>query len=383
MKNRIIALVSVLILLMLLVLVEHKQLYASGIALVSSVFGQVGAVNIPVTTTDISTPGNPAGGKTTWYTKGGLLCSLNPSGGENCTGAGGGGSGGGITVYSATGLTVTANTYFLPLGGGALPSTTEANVQVRSPVASTITNMFVQLSAPLGSGNAGVFTFDKAGSPQSVTCTISGVSATACDDATHSFSVSQGDLLDIELVTTGTIVATPNILITAQFGNITQTGTVNTGVNRNLAFYPASGSAVGDSGIVAANVAIVGATGVLASSYVANSESTTSTGFTQLTTHDTVTFTLGATTNVPVTYMAYMSPTTGTGQSCVTQYNIDASDVTATALFAGLNAANSDPISNEYKVSLGSGSHTIFVEYKVTGNGCNWFNRLLSIQAAP
>ena len=62
---------------------------ASGIAAVSSVFGQVGAVNIPVTTTDISTPSNPASGKTTWYTKSGTLCSLSPGGSEVCTNAGG------------------------------------------------------------------------------------------------------------------------------------------------------------------------------------------------------------------------------------------------------------------------------------------------------
>lgn len=59
---------------------------ASGIALVSSVCGQVGAVNIPFTTTDISTPANPSGGNTKWYTKGGGFCSLSPTGVEACTG---------------------------------------------------------------------------------------------------------------------------------------------------------------------------------------------------------------------------------------------------------------------------------------------------------
>ena len=56
---------------------------------VSSVFGQTGVVNIPVTTTDISTPSPPSGGNTVWYTKGGKLCSESPASVENCTGSGG------------------------------------------------------------------------------------------------------------------------------------------------------------------------------------------------------------------------------------------------------------------------------------------------------
>lgn len=159
-------------------------------------------------------------------------------------------TGGGITMYSATGLTVTANTYYIPLGGGGSISTTEANVDIDSPAAATITNMYVQLSVALGVGNTGVFTMRKAGVSQSVTCTISGASATSCSDTTHSFNVSQGDLLAIQLVTTGTIVVTPNILIAAQFGNITATGTVNTGTINQLAYFAANGSAV--SGTTAA-----------------------------------------------------------------------------------------------------------------------------------
>jgi hypothetical protein len=58
--------------------------------LVSSVFGQTGVVDIPVTTTDIATPANPGAGTTKWYTKAGTLCALDPSGTETCTGGGGG-----------------------------------------------------------------------------------------------------------------------------------------------------------------------------------------------------------------------------------------------------------------------------------------------------
>jgi hypothetical protein len=50
-------------------------------------------VAMPLLTTDIATPANPAGGKTKSYSKGGKWCSLDPSGSENCTGASGGGGG--------------------------------------------------------------------------------------------------------------------------------------------------------------------------------------------------------------------------------------------------------------------------------------------------
>src|SRR5579871_596071 len=158
---------------------------------------------------------------------------------------GGSGGGGGITMYSGSGITVAAGTYYIPVGGGASPSATEANVDIDSPASATITNMFVQINVALGTGNTGVFTFRKNGASQSVTCTISGSSATSCSDTTHSFAVSQGDLLTVQLVTTGTIVVTPNILIAAQFGNITQTGTVNNCATAgSIAYYSSTGTAV-------------------------------------------------------------------------------------------------------------------------------------------
>lgn len=52
---------------------------------VSSAFGQTGAVNIPVTTTDIATPAAPAAGATKWYTKAGALCAISPASAETCT----------------------------------------------------------------------------------------------------------------------------------------------------------------------------------------------------------------------------------------------------------------------------------------------------------
>jgi hypothetical protein len=151
--------------------------------------------------------------------------------------------GGGITVYSGTGLTLTAGTYYFPVGGGATPSVTETSVDVEAPSAATITNFYAQLSVTLGAGQTGVFTWRKAGVSQSVTCTVSGT-ATTCNDLTHSFTVAQGDLIDIQLVTTGTVVATPNLIMAAQFGTTGSNGTVNTGTIGQCGFYATTGTAI-------------------------------------------------------------------------------------------------------------------------------------------
>lgn len=127
-------------------------------------------------------------------------------------------SGTGVLGYSASAVTVTANTYFFPVVGGSLPSTTETNVDTEAPVASTIQNLYVSLSSALGTGNAAVFTYRKNASDQTLTCTISGASATSCNDTTHAFSVAAGDLITIKVVTTGTIVVSPNIIMTASYG---------------------------------------------------------------------------------------------------------------------------------------------------------------------
>ncbi len=104
--------------------------------------------------------------------------------------------------------------------------------------------MYVQLSAALGVANTGTFTFRKNASSQSVTCIITGNSATSCSDTTHSFNVSQGDLLTVQAVFDGTIIVTPNVLIAAQFGNITASGTVNTGTIGQIGYFAANGSAI-------------------------------------------------------------------------------------------------------------------------------------------
>lgn len=131
----------------------------------------------------------------------------------------GGATGGATNGYSAPAVTLpTAGTTFIPPVGGGLPSSTEANVQWIAPVTATLSDMTVVLSSAIGLGNSIAFTFRDGGSSQTVTCTISGSSAKTCTDLTHSFSVTQGDLLDIQIVTTGTVVAAPNVQIGYEYG---------------------------------------------------------------------------------------------------------------------------------------------------------------------
>ena len=134
------------------------------------------------------------------------------------------GTGAGIVTYSGPSLTFTGTQYF-PIGGGATASTTETNVDIDAPAAVTIQNMTVQMSAAPGVGNSVVYTWRKNASSTVLTCTISGASATSCSDTTHSFTTASLDLLDIQTVTTGTVVGTPTVVMAAQVG-IGTTGSV-------------------------------------------------------------------------------------------------------------------------------------------------------------
>ncbi len=128
----------------------------------------------------------------------------------------GGSGGGGAIVFSASSVSF-AGTQFLAAGGGAGISSTEASVQTASPAAATISNLYVQLSVAPGMGNSIAFTWRDAGSSQTSTCTVSNT-ATSCNDTTHSFAAAAGDLINFQSVTTGTVIATPTVLISSAFG---------------------------------------------------------------------------------------------------------------------------------------------------------------------
>lgn len=156
--------------------------------------------------------------------------SICLSSGSSCAGA----TGGGMFNYSDNGLTLTANTYFAPIGGGGATTTTEANVSIKAPSATTVTNLQVQLSADPGAGQTAVVTLRKGGVDQALTCTITGGSGATCQDLTHSVNLAQNDLIDWKVVTTGTVIGTPTLNISANNGT-TGVGVVSvagsTGIN--------------------------------------------------------------------------------------------------------------------------------------------------------
>ena len=199
---------------------------------------------VPVTTV---TPAN--GNCANWSVSGGSL-KLGDAGSACGSGSGGGG---GVVTYSGPTLSVLSGTSFVPIGGGGAASATETNVDIDSSAAATVSKMYVQLSQALGVGNSVAVTWRDNATSKAVTCTISGASATACNDTTHSFNVANGDLLDYQLVFTGTIIVTPTILIMSAFG------TSNVGVT---SVFGNTGPTVGAVGDIGATGQVVGLEGV-------------------------------------------------------------------------------------------------------------------------
>lgn len=153
-------------------------------------------------------------------------------------------SAGGVIAYSGPALATVSGTIYCPVGGGGACSATESNVDLASSSQATITNLTAQLSAAVGAGNSVAITWRKAGVDQSSTCTISGASQTECQDSAHSFNVSQGDLLALKLVFSGTIVVNPFLATMSQFGTSQSGGTVNSGMSGQLGYYSATGTAM-------------------------------------------------------------------------------------------------------------------------------------------
>lgn len=168
--------------------------------------------------------------------------------GSSCAAA----SGGGIITYSGLSLTLTGTLYF-PIGGGGSSSGTEANVDVEAPSAATVTNFYAQLSATPTTGTIAL-TWRKNGADTAVTCTITSGAGSTCNDTTHSFSVAQGDLIDIKTVSSGSSVAFTLVMAT-QFGTSGSSGTVNTGSINQIGWYAANGTAI--SGLSTANSGVL------------------------------------------------------------------------------------------------------------------------------
>lgn len=125
-------------------------------------------------------------------------------------------------------------------------------------------------------------------------------------------------------------------------------------------------------------------TGVLCSLYTATDESTASTNYTDLATLDTCTFTLNATTNVLITYMAdeYVTGSTNNIWNIV---NIAGSDVAGTDSVTLPPGTSQEELGGAkyVKTSLGSGSQTVKIRHKVSGGTGHWLVRVVWVTVTP
>lgn len=166
----------------------------------------------------------------------------------SCPGSGGT-SGGGMFNYSDNGVTVTANTYFAPAGGGGAPQTTESAVDIASPSATTVANLQVAISATLGGLSTGfTVTLRKNNADTALTCTFNPSSLVSCSDLTHSVTIAQNDVIDWKIVTAGTITGTPTITIAAN------NGTSNVGVTSVICGTGLSGGTITTTGTCSLNL---------------------------------------------------------------------------------------------------------------------------------
>jgi hypothetical protein len=124
------------------------------------------------------------------------------------------------TALTYSGLSPLTGTLYFPIGGGALPSGTEAPAATPAAFTAVVSNFFASLSTPPGPGTSVVFTWRDSGVSQPLTCTVTGAVQLSCTDLSHTFTATQGDQLDIQVSTTGSLAGVERIVLVTQFGDI-------------------------------------------------------------------------------------------------------------------------------------------------------------------
>lgn len=110
-------------------------------------------------------------------------------------------------IGGAAGALAASTTYYsIPAGLGATAAAISQTEEILVSYAATISNLRVRCVAP-GAGQTTQFTIYKNGAATAVTCTVSGGSTTAAD-VTNSFTVTAGDRLSIEIITSTTSATT-------------------------------------------------------------------------------------------------------------------------------------------------------------------------------
>ncbi|PYN86761.1 MAG: hypothetical protein DMD87_17285 [Candidatus Rokuibacteriota bacterium] len=100
-----------------------------------------------------------------------------------------------------------ANSFGPLVGPVTLAASSAAGFRTVVPRAGTIKNLFAAVSVAPGASKSWAFMVRKNGVDQSLTCTISGASATSASDTSHSFTVAAGDEIEIKIVPTSTPAA--------------------------------------------------------------------------------------------------------------------------------------------------------------------------------
>lgn len=96
-----------------------------------------------------------------------------------------------------------ASTTYIPLAGTVGARTTSTDTSIPMPHAGTFDRLYAAVPAAPGAGKSYTFTFRTNGSNSSITCAISGASATSCSDLTHSSATIRGDSVNVSLVPGG------------------------------------------------------------------------------------------------------------------------------------------------------------------------------------
>lgn len=141
-----------------------------------------------------------------------------------------------------TGTLATGATNYFSLFSKGITAT-ENQTQFVIPVAGIIRNMYVLLSTNPGGGKSYAITLRDNAVDTLLTCTVSGASATSCQDMAHPISVAAGDLISISSVPSGTPTAAsisvgaifessnPNVFI---MSTCTSSGTLSNSVTNYL-----------------------------------------------------------------------------------------------------------------------------------------------------
>ena len=107
----------------------------------------------------------------------------------------------------ATAMTFTSGSnFYFGVGlctSGTAPQATETTVQMIAPYTGTAQHLMVHMGTAPTAGTSVVFTFRDAAAGTALTCTWS--AGQTCTDTTHTVTVTQGDLIDVQILcTTGT-----------------------------------------------------------------------------------------------------------------------------------------------------------------------------------